>query len=479
MRYDPQDFRRLGIFKEKPKGEIDSEYISSGRNVIGSLNEKIQKLLSQRSDTSHSGDFSRQDLAIITAMLGAGFSIEDTYTTFASSARGKFAAERHPAFDDYLQRTVKKGASFLGRNGNGKSNGHINVNFSKTRKSDGDKEGILSTLASEVEVEKIRWLWTGYIPASKITILAGDPGMGKSTISIDIVSRVSRGTHLPCSRERTVFGTCLIASAEDAAADTIIPRLIVAKANLKRISVMREVKIGDESHYLAFPRDLERFREKIVRTGARLVIIDPLNAFLEKGTDTYKDQDIRLVLAPLESIAEETGAAILIVAHLNKKEEASTLYRVGGSIGFIGAARSVLAVSKTQKGDVRVLYSLKSNLAKTPPTLAYDTVQGQKERQRDNEWQGENRVRSSGINWKGKVDFDPTNMASVTDESKAETEVEDFLHQVLLESEVPSEEVYAEAKKAGISRGALTRVKTALGIKVRKNRRGWVWTWPE
>jgi archaellum biogenesis ATPase FlaH len=477
MPRDLYEFERVGIFSPRESGEAGAPPISSGRDVSDLLNEKVRILLGKKSDSSHGGDYSRQDLAIITAILGAGYSPEDTYTTFSSSVRGKFAAERHPAFDNYLQRSIHKGVSFLNRNG-GNTNGHVSVNFSKDRKANGEQEGIMSASCDRIEVEKVQWLWPGYIPASKITILAGDPGMGKSTISLDVVSRVSRGTYLPCSTERTVSGTCLIASAEDAAADTIVPRLIVAKANLKRVKVIGVVRIGDESHYLSFPRDLDRLREKIIQTGARLVVIDPLNAFLEKGTDTYKDQDIRLVLAPLENIAEETGVAILIVAHLNKKEEASTLYRVGGSIGFIGAARSVLAVSKTQK-DIRVLYSLKSNLAKTPPTLAYDTVQGQKERQQDNEWLGENRVKSSGINWKGKVDFDPSNLASVSDEQRTETEVEDFLHQVLLESEVPSEEVYAEAKKAGISRGALTRTKTALGIKVKKNRKGWVWAWPE
>ena len=247
---------------------------------------------------------------------------------------------------------------------------------------------------------------------------------------------------------------------------------------MSRVGVIREVKIEDQLCYLSLPRDLNRLRKLVVARGARLLIIDPLNAFLERGTDTYKDQDIRSVLAPVEQMAEETGVAVLIIAHLTKKEDSSVLYRVGGSIGFIGAARSVLAVGETGKKNLRVLYSLKSNLAKKPQPLGYETRQVTRHRKNASEWKGEEKIVSSVIRWKGTVDYDPSNRSAVSGD-KAASEAENFLQQSLTDSGVSVEDLYAEAKRAGISRGQLNRMKTEMGLKITKGRDGnWVWSMP-
>lgn len=473
MPFDISDFKRLGLYEEKPPAEeVD---ISEGRNVRDLLPEKIRNLLSNAGGTSHDGDFSRQDSAVITSILSAGYNVSDAYTTFMASARGKHAIERKNGHvEDYVQRTIKKALGFIHHSSANNGNGSrvIRTDFSRQRRElTGD--GIRIVSCSDIEVERPRWLWPGYIPAGKITILAGDPGMGKSTISIDLVSRISQGTFLP-SGNRTIAGTCLIASAEDAAEDTIMPRLIAAGANIKRVSVIREVMIQDEAHYLSFPRDLERLRDLVIAQGARLLIIDPMNAFMEKGTDTYKDQDVRLVLAPLESMAEETGVAILIVAHLNKKEESSTLYRVGGSIGFIGAARSVLAVSHTTKDNTKALYSLKSNLAKRPPSLAYETESKRITRKNEGQWKGEDTIESSKIRWKGEIDFDPTQQTFVK-ESESETEAQEFLRAILLDSEMPTQDIFSEARQAGISQTSLKKVKVDMGIKAVKRSGKWCW----
>lgn len=470
--YTLQQLKDLGIYDEKKSSQEDVE-IGEGKNVLEVLSEKLRTSLNTAGGGKHN-DASREDSSVITSLLSAGYSPSDTFTTFCSSPRGKDAEERKQGhFTDYVNRTIRKALGFLGPTANNK-NGHIEVDFSRPRDPI-PGQGILPQSADTVEVEKTQWLWAGYIPLGKITVLAGDPGMGKSTMALDIVSRVSNGTFLPRSDSRTVAGHCLIASAEDAAADTIVPRLIAAKANLKKISVIREVRIDDEHHYLSLPRDLNRLKKLVVRKGARMLIIDPLNAFLEKGTDTYKDQDIRLVLAPLEALAEETGVAILIIAHLNKKEDSSTLYRVGGSIGFIGAARSVLAVSRTQK-DVRVLYSLKSNLAKSPPSLAYDIKQIKREKEKE-EWKGEKTVHSSTVKWIGQIQFDP-NQRRTTDSSKSEGEAEDFLRQILVDSELPTDDIFEEGKKAGIGKSQLMHIKTEMGLKISHKKGRWYWALP-
>lgn len=498
MPYEWKELRRFAV--EKPSSDFDLDFDGrSGRDITELLPQEIRESLGRIGGAEKNGDRSRQDSSLITSILSLGYSPEDIYVTFANSVRGKHAAERKGShWEDYLARTIKSAAAYLHRNSTGsessepeedkaeekstrKSEAGISVNFGRKRKdSSGGREGLIVTMGTEIEVERSQWLWPGYIPAGKITVLAGDPGMGKSTIALDIVARISRGSHLP-SGGRSVSGTCIVASAEDAPEDTIIPRLIIAGANLDRVGLVREVRLmDDEIRFLSLPRDLQKLRDTLISRGARLMIIDPFNSFMEKGTDTYKDQDVRMVLSPLEAMAEETGAAIVIVAHLNKKEDASTLYRVGGSIGFIGAARSVLAVTHTPKENIKVLYSLKSNLAKRPPSLSYETRQHTKTRTEEKQWLGEEKVTSSGIRWRGEVDFDPMQSgAGFSDEAKAENEAEGFLRQALVDGEVATDDIYTEARRAGISKTQINRVKTQLGVKSRKRRDGsWTWSLP-
>src|SRR6202012_4233691 len=164
-----------------------------------------------------------------------------------ASARGKDAARRKDGhLEDYVQRTIRKAHSYLKqRSASGEGpklpeQRNIRVNFHRKR-AENNEDGVRTSWGHKVEVEKTHWLWDRYIPQGKITVLAGDPGMGKSTIALDLVSRISRGTFLPLREGRTISGTSLIASAEDAPEDTIVPRLIAAGANLRRVGIIREV----------------------------------------------------------------------------------------------------------------------------------------------------------------------------------------------------------------------------------------------
>jgi len=351
-----------------------------------------------------------------------------------------------------------------------KINRTIELNFARNRKQGEKVEGIVEENLQD-DPEKLRWLWYGYIPAGKITIVAGDPGMGKSTIALDIVSRVTRGTFMPLSSLRTQRGFCGIVTAEDAPEDTIIPRVMANGADRTRVRSFRKVIIEGEEHFFSFPRDLLRLRNYIIKRRARLIVIDPLSAFVEKGTDTYKDQDIRLVLGPLEALAEETDCAILIVAHLNKKEEASILYRIGGSIGFIAAARSVLAVRRLNRDDENenpecVLYSLKSSVSRKPPSLVYHIetkiIQGD--------------IESSEIYWDRTMQFDPNRR---TDMNEGKQDCLEFCKQELSDAEVESTQVYTDAKQAGISKRTLDRYKPEFKISSRKKNGKWYWSAPE
>lgn len=468
--YTIEDFKRHGFFEKKQVSEVNVDL--NGGRIITNLPRKVAILLSQSGGVSHGGDFSRQDSAVITALLSSGLSPEDTYATFVSSARGKHAAERKEGhLQDYVARTIKKALSFLGQN----SNGSISVDF-RRKKPTTQGEGLITQKVSDISIETPRWVWPGYLPEGKLTLLVGDPGMGKSTIALDILSRISKGTHLPFSR-RTITGTSLIASAEDAASDTIAPRLIAAGADRSRIEILKEIKTDEGTMLLSFPRDLDYFRKAIIKKGARIVVIDPLNAFLSRDVDSHRDQDVRGVLMPFEDIAEETGASIVIVAHLNKREDSSILYRVGGSIGLVGAARSVMAVSHIPDKATRVLYSMKSTLSETPVSLEYEVRQFTKTRD-GNEWKGDPTIKSSKIRWMGEIDFDPRSGVGVS-QDKATRAAEAFLRQVIEDSEAPVDEIFREARQAGVARPQLMRVKESLDVATFKKKGKWYWKLPD
>lgn len=480
-----ESFKQLGIYEFKENISNDLE-IKRGR-IVTNLPAKTLALL-RTGGNNFSGDFSRQDFAAITSLLSLGHSPEDVYSTFRDSPRGKHAAERKSGhFDDYVQRTINKAVAFLRvdrktTNGNGHkvptpiSQGTVRVNFSNRKPEIIHPMGIIGVRAHRVEVEQPKWIWPRYLPAGKLTVLAGDPGLGKSTIAIDLVSRVTQGTFLPLMENRTIKGTCFIASAEDAAEDTIVPRLIACGADLSRVEILRRVNTEEGERYMNFPRDINNLKDRVSKCGARLVIIDPLNAFLSKETDAHRDQDVRLVLAPFEDMAEELQVAILIIAHLNKREESSAMYRIGGSIGIVGAARSVLAVTQLDTPTKpRVLYSIKSSLSKRPPSLEYQVRNARRTKQ-GTEWLGEDIIKSSKVRWMGEVEFDP-GKKSIQSKDSAVDLVKEFLQQIIMDAEVSTEEIYREAKKAGISQRQILSCKDLIGIRSIKKQDGWYWAW--
>jgi len=331
-------------------------------------------------------------------------------------------------------------------------------------------DGIIEE-ATDIDPERVRWLWRNYIPAATLTILAGDPGMGKSMIAIHVAARASRGEAMPDGYALSRAMSSAIASAEDKTANTITPRLMAANANCKLVKTIRKVNIDGKPLYLSFPRDFSHLKRHIIEGKRKLVIIDPLNAFVEKGVDTYKDQDIRGILAPLEDIAEESGASIVIIAHLNKKEDASTLYRVGGSIGFIGAARSVLGVSYNAEEQTNVLYSLKSNLSRKPPALRYSIE----------EWKTRNskgeQITTSKIVWSGVSEFDPLRKSGRGDGLRVL--ILEFLKQELDDGEVEAEQVRKDLASCGIcSWKTLGNYKASLGVRSVKKGEKWFWDKP-
>src|SRR5579859_5143297 len=190
MPYKLQYFKDHGVYNPKPTSvEVNLE----GGKVIPSekIGNKIKFMLEHPGGTSFQGDRSKQDFAVIKAMLKAKFNPADVMATFSYSPRGRDAMERKEGhYEDYLTRTIEKAKGYIDES-------LVKVDFSVPEEPVGDP-GINVRKASEVDVDKIRWIWPSYIPQGKLTILAGDPGQGKSQISLDIAARISRSDRMPC-----------------------------------------------------------------------------------------------------------------------------------------------------------------------------------------------------------------------------------------------------------------------------------------
>jgi hypothetical protein len=229
---------------------------------------------------------------------------------------------------------------------------------------------------SDVTAERVDWLWPGYMPAGKLVVLDGDPSLGKSTIALDLAARLTTGTAWPDGAPAT-GGTAVIMSAEDGLADTIRPRLDAAGADPTRVTALTGLSFAGPAGGYVRPvtlDDLGPVEQVVTDTGARLVVVDVLTAYLPAGTDSHRDADVRRVLAPLADLAGRTRCCVLLLRHLNKSGRGSAIYRGGGSIGIVGAARAGFVVAldpDDPDGARRVLAPVKCNLGPTPAPLAY------------------------------------------------------------------------------------------------------------
>ena len=240
-----------------------------------------------------------------------------------------------------------------------------------------------STPLSEIETQHITWLWENRIPQGKITLLEGDPGMGKSLLAIDIAAHVSTCRTMPgdCTGK---IGSVILIAPEDGAADTIKPRVAAAGGHLSRIHLLntvecldindvKKLKLYQKSFSLA--KNLFDLEQTIIQTKAILVILDPLTAVLGHNIDSSRDQGIREIFTPLAFLAESTNCAFLIVRHLKKGTSDNLLYRGAGAIGIIAAARTCLTIFYDPADEKkRVLAVTKSNLAEPPKNLSYQVV---------------------------------------------------------------------------------------------------------
>jgi RecA-family ATPase len=219
---------------------------------------------------------------------------------------------------------------------------------------------LISRCAAEIEPKRIDFLWAGRIARGKHTAIAGEPGDGKSQLSIYIAATISRSGEWPCGEGRAPVGNVIIFNAEDGADDTVVPRLIAAGADLERVHIVSAVLQdgGKGRRTFNLQADLELLERKIAEIGGvALVIIDPISSYMGK-TDSHKNSEVRGALEPVSEMAERLKVAILSITHFSKSgagNNTKALHRFIGSIAFVGAPRAAFAVVEDADNEGRIL----------------------------------------------------------------------------------------------------------------------------
>lgn len=217
---------------------------------------------------------------------------------------------------------------------------------------------------SDVELTPVEWLWKPYLPFGKLSVLQGNPGEGKTYFAMHLAAACTNGKLLP-NMERMEPFNVIYQTAEDGLGDTVKPRLIEAGADLDRVLVI------DDSDVQLTLSD-ERIEKAIIENNARLVIIDPIQAYLGADVDMNRANEVRPIFMRLGQVAQRTGCAILLIGHLNKAAGMQSLQRGLGSIDIAAAVRSVMFIGKLKHDPtMRILTHEKSSLAPPGVSLAF------------------------------------------------------------------------------------------------------------
>lgn len=314
---------------------------------------------------------------------------------------------------------------------------------------------------ADVEPEAVQWLWEPYIPIGKITLMVGDPGIGKSFMSLAIATAVSQGRGA-YGLELPEPGKVLLWSAEDGLSDTLRPRLDALGANCRLIYAQPNLLAftpTELSGTAEYEKGLDQLEADLNRVKPILCVIDPYAAFVNARLNAHAASHMRAISKRIAELAERHGCAVLVIAHLNKSHTRNALYRISGSVDMPAAARSVLLVGEhpEQRGQA-VMTHAKSNLSQRGQSLAFTVLEGRFE-------------------WIGEVDLTPSELIRGATADTPLQEAVAFLREALADGERPAREVQAEAREWGISDRTLKRAKKYLDVKVRKLGMDGAWHW--
>ena len=318
----------------------------------------------------------------------------------------------------------------------------------------------LLTYYSDVKSEPVKWLWYPYIAIGKITLLQGDPGDGKSTMMMNFIAELSKGGATP---DGVAFGRphkIIYQCSEDKACDTIKPRLEAAGADCRNIAF-----INEEVHE-GLTLDDERIRNAIIEASPKLVVIDPIQSYIENDSDMQIAVRARKIMRRIGMWASTYNCAIVLIGHLSKKESGKEIYRGLGSIDLAASVRSVLHVQRNPDDeDIRIVKQIKNNLAPKGKDLHFE-------------------IRSStGFRWLEEseavevptVTIEPT--GSFIPKSKHELAAM-LIKKALANGPMESMEIKKLMAEYRIGDKTMNEVKAELGIKPYRKMRSWYWVLP-
>ncbi len=315
--------------------------------------------------------------------------------------------------------------------------------------SDASKLKLISM--EDVEVQQIDWLWYPYIPFGKITVIQGDPGNGKTTLILAIAAAITKGQPLPESEMVREPLNVIFQTAEDGLGDTVKPRLLQAGADCNRVIVI------DESEKELSLSDA-RIEEAIQKTGAKLFILDPLQAYMGADVDMHRANEVRPLLKRMSLIAERTGCAVIVVGHLNKGMNQSQ-YRGLGSIDIQAAARSVLTVGRIKgKPTLRAFAQGKSNLAPEGQSIAFELDP------------------AHGFRWVGAYPVTVDELLGCVARATVAERAQNLIRTELAGNTPKAKDMLALAKEQKISKISLNRAKAIVKARSFKVNNVWFWT---
>ena len=324
---------------------------------------------------------------------------------------------------------------------------------------------LVVTALANIEPEDVSWLWHPYIPLGKICFVEGDPGLGKTYLLLALCAAVTQGYSLPDATGKPGAphgnkGAAIYITAEDGLADTIRPRADKVGADLSRLFVVEGFESGDGLQPFSFAQ-LNLLGQVIHDLQARLVVIDPIQAFLGAGVDMFRPNEVRPIMMRLGEVARQHRCAIVLVRHWTKAP-GKGLYRGQGSIDFTAAARSVLMVGESPEDETkRVVSQIKNSLDKMGPSLLYG-------------------IDDTGLSWYGVIEIDGESLANAQPRKRQHQmkAAGAWLRDMLKSGPMAAQTVLDMASGEGISEKTLQRTKIAMGILSEKVRGAWYWKLP-
>lgn len=316
--------------------------------------------------------------------------------------------------------------------------------------------------ASEITPREVKWLWYPYIPFGKVTLLQGDPGDGKSQFALTLAALLSRGEPPPFAGPEAALPplTVIYQTTEDDTDDTVVPRFIAANGNRENLVFIRE-----DEQKLTFGDD--RIRRAILLHNAKLLILDPMSAYIGDGCSLNAANETRAAFNHLITVARETDCAILIIAHMNKARDSSPLYRTSGSIDIAGSARSILAITRTtneENPNERLMVQVKSNLAPTGSGILFE-------------------VGEKGVTFLDELEISAEQALSkpkarIGRPSEKVEQATALIKAMLKSGRMPASDCEAKLEAAGYKKSTIKKAKRNAGVVSEKGGVIWYWSPP-